>query len=84
VLNEIPGVLESPMKDVNDTSIRRRRGRPPKPRDQVRSERIVSFVTRDELAVLADLADAREESVSAVVHQILRSALTKQNEKHLG
>jgi hypothetical protein len=35
-------------------------------------------VTRDEFDALTDLADARDESVSATVHQILRSALTKQ------
>jgi len=72
------------MKDMNDISTRRRRGRPPKPRDQVRSERIVSFVTRDEFAVLSDLADSREDSVSAVVHQILRTALTEENSEHPG
>ena len=72
------------MKDVNDISNRRRLGRPPKPRDEVRSERVVSFVTRDEFAALSDLADAREESVSAVVHRIVRSALTKQNGSNPG
>jgi hypothetical protein len=66
------------MKNVNDISSRRRLGRPPKPLDEVRSERVVSFVTRDEFDALTDLADARDESVSATVHQILRSALTKQ------
>ena len=72
------------MKDVNDISARRRLGRPPKPRDEVRSERIVSFVTRGEFDALIDLADVRDESVSAVVHQILRSALTEQNRSNPG
>jgi len=67
------------MKDVNDNSSRRRLGRPPKPRDEVRSERVVSFVTRYEFDALTDLADARDESVSALVHRILRSVLTKQD-----
>jgi hypothetical protein len=78
VLKEISGTSGSLMKVASAISNRRRRGRPPKPRDEVRSERVVSFVTRDEFVALTDLADARDESVSATVHQILRSALTKQ------
>ncbi len=84
MLNEFSDTSESPMKDVNDTSTRRRLGRPPKPRYQVRSERVVSFVTRAEFDALMDLADAGNESVSAVVHRIVRSALTKQNGKDSG
>jgi len=72
------------MKDVSNISNRRRLGRPPKPRDEVRSERIVSFVTRGEFDALMDLADARDESVSAVVHRILRSALAKQYRNNPG
>jgi len=72
------------MKDVNDTSIRRKLGRPPKPRDEVRSERVVSFVTRSEFDALTELADIRGESVSAIVHRILRSALGKQNTQNPG
>ena len=67
------------MRDEKDRPIRQRLGRPPKPRDKVRSERVVSFVTRGELDSLTELADIRGESVSAVVHRILRSALMKEN-----
>jgi hypothetical protein len=45
----------------------------------VRSERVVSFVTQGEFDALLELADDRGESVSAVVHRILRSALRKEN-----
>ena len=63
---------------------RRRFGRPPKPEDEVRSERVVSFVTRGELDTLLELAENRGESVSAVVHRILRSALRKENIQNSG
>jgi len=66
------------MTEKSNGSPRARLGRPPKPRDKVRSERVVSFVTRGELDSLTELADIRGESVSAVVHRILRSALTKE------
>lgn len=70
---------ERRVRETRDRTIRRRLGRPPKPRDEVRSERVVSFVTQGEFDALLELADNRGESVSAVVHRILRSALTKVN-----
>lgn len=72
------------MRETRDRTIRRRLGRPPKPRDEVRSERVVSFVTQGEFDALLELADNRGESVSAVVHRILRSALTKVNSQFNG
>ena len=69
------------MTAKSEGSTRSRLGRPPKPRDKVRSERVVSFVTRGELDSLTELADIRGESVSAVVHRILRSALMKENDQ---
>jgi len=73
------GDWEECLRDEKDRPIRQRLGRPPKPRDEVRSERVVSFVTRGELDALTELADIRRESVSAVVHRILISALRKEN-----
>jgi len=70
--------LENLMTDKNKGSIRPRMGRPPKPRDEVRSERVVSFVTRSELDALCEIANDRGESISAVVHLILRSALAEE------
>ena len=75
MLIDASGVLKRRMKDEKD---RQRLGRPPKPRDEVRSERVVSFVTRVEFDALAELADTRGTSVSAVVHQILRSNLVEE------
>ena len=63
------------MTDTYNGSIRPRLGRPPKPRDEVRSERVVSFVTRGEFDALCELANDRGESISAMVHLILSSAL---------
>ena len=66
------------MTDTSNGSIRPRLGRPPKPRDELRSERVVSFVTRGEFDVLRELADDRGESISAVIHLILSSALAEE------
>lgn len=66
------------MTDERKETIRRTLGRPPRPRDEVRSERVVSFVTRGEFDALLELADTRGQSVSAVVHQILRSKLVEE------
>ena len=66
------------MTDTNSGSIRPRLGRPPKPRDEVRSERVVSFVTRGEFDVLCEFADDRGESISGVIHLILSSALAEE------
>ena len=66
------------MADTSNGSIRPRLGRPPKPRDELRSERVVSFVTQGEFDALCELADDRGESISAVVHLILSSALAEE------
>ena len=66
------------MTDTSNGSIRPRLGRPPKPREEVRSERVVSFVTRGDFDVLCELANDREESISAVIHLILSSALAEE------
>ena len=66
------------MREVKERSTRQRLGRPPKPRDEVRSERVVSLVTRGEFDVLTQLADGRGESLSAVIHRILSSTLAEE------
>ena len=66
------------MTDTNDGLARPKLGRPPKPRDEVRSERVVSFVTRGEFDALCELANDRGESISAVIHLILSSALAEE------
>jgi len=72
------------MHDQTKTRKRRRFGRPPKPRDEVRSERVVSFVTPAELDALNGLADDRGESLSSLIHRILLSALARQFPKNKG
>jgi len=84
VVIEKPGLRKRLMKEKNLKSTRRRLGRPPKPSDKVRSERVVSFVTRGEFDVLSELADMRGESLSAVVHRIIRSALRKEKLQERG
>jgi hypothetical protein len=84
VLIERPGIRERRMKEHRVKSTRQRLGRPPKPRDEVRSERVVSFVTRSEFDVLTELAEVRDESVSAIVHRILRSELRKEKPQNRG
>ena len=66
------------MADTSDGLTRPKLGRPPKPRDELRSERVVSFVTRGEFDVLCELANDRGESISAVIHLILSSALAEE------
>jgi hypothetical protein len=66
------------MTDKNSGLTRPRLGRPPKPRDELRSERVVSFVTRGEFDTLCELANNRGESISAVIHLILSSALAEE------
>ena len=66
------------MTDKSNRSTRPRLGRPPKPRDEVRSERVVSFVTRRDFDTLSELANQRGESISAVIHLILSSALVEE------
>ena len=84
VLIEGPDLRKHCMKNNMVESNRQRLGRPPKPRDEVRSRRVVSFVTRGEFDSLLELADDRGESVSAVVHRILRSALMKEKSQANG
>jgi hypothetical protein len=77
--NRLDQCPEDVMHDQTESRTRTRFGRPPKPRDEVRSERVVSFVTRHEFESLLEMANDSGESVSAVVHRILRMELLKEN-----
>jgi hypothetical protein len=55
-------------------------GRPPSPRDSVRSNRVVTFVTPAELRKLESIAGHEGKSLSKVVHQILATSLTDSND----
>jgi hypothetical protein len=52
-----------------------RRGRPPEPPETVRSHRVVSYLTSAEFRALSLVADREGKSLSAVVHEILISAV---------
>jgi hypothetical protein len=53
----------------------RRFGRPPKPAETVRSERVVSFVTPVEFRQLEKISDRRGVSLSAVIHSMVVRSL---------
>ena len=65
------------MSETPDTTSGRKFGRPPKPRDEVRSERVVSFLTRGEFESLTRLAADSGESLSSVIHRILSAGLVE-------
>ena len=46
-------------------------GRPPLPKDTVRSKRIVTFFTQDEYDKLQKLAFSQEKSLSATCHDLI-------------
>jgi hypothetical protein len=71
-------LAEEHIPDERSSDRASRLGSPPLPPDQARSERVVSFVTPAELGALRDLASARGVSLSAVIHQILSSALKEE------
>jgi hypothetical protein len=50
-------------------------GRPPKPAETVRSERVVSFVTPSELEQLEKISARRGVSLSAVIHSMVIRSL---------
>jgi len=54
-------------KENNNT----RRGRPPLPADKVRSNRVVTFVTDPELALLKRISQNENDTLSSVCHRIL-------------
>ena len=66
-----------PMSSQQKQRTRRQRfGRPPAPPDARRSERVVTFVTPDEMAKLRALADREGQSLSFVTNRLLTGALT--------
>lgn len=51
-------------------------GRPPLSRKLARNNRIVTFVTDDELGKIVQIAENQQKSISAVCHKILSDSLT--------
>ena len=50
-------------------------GRPPKPQEQARSRRTVTFLTEEEYSRLADIARRNNMSISSVAHQLLMQSI---------
>lgn len=50
-------------------------GRPPVERSQARTERVVTFLTMKERALLAAYADNLGQSISATAHHLICSAM---------
>ena len=54
-----------------------RRGRPPLPPDEVRANRVVTFVTDPELATLRQLSRQENNTISAICHRIITRYLDR-------
>lgn len=54
-----------------------RRGRPPRAPETARSHRAVTYLTGAELDALTRVADREGKSLSALIHEILASALDR-------
>ena len=63
------------MKQATPIRVRQRMGRPRRNPETVRSNRVVTFVTKSELAKLERIAEQERISLSAVVHRILSEFL---------
>ena len=58
----------------------RRRGRPPVPEEKARSQRVVTFVTRDELEALKTMANGTGCTLSSAVYGLIRRGLKADKE----
>ena len=56
-----------------------RRGRPPEPVGAVRSHRVVSYLTSAEFQALSLIAEREGKSLSAVIHEILLTAVDQRD-----
>jgi len=63
------------MKQAAPIRVRQKMGRPCRNPETVRSSRVVTFVTKSELAKLERIAEQERISLSAVVHRILSGFL---------
>ena len=62
---------------ADNTSTRRRLGRPRRPAEVARRNRVVTLVTDAELEKLEILAERKGKSLSALVHQIVTQFLKR-------
>lgn len=52
------------------------RGRPPKSTADLRSHRVVTFLTKEEYVAICELAERNDRSLSAFVHRIVADYLS--------
>ena len=57
----------------------RRLGRPPGAPESIRNKRVVTLLTDSEFEMLTKIADKKEKSVSALVHQIVSRYLKRRS-----
>ena len=60
---------------------RHRLGRPPLPSEVTRSERVVTFVTREEKQELEVLAATASQSLSAICHHLIVRGLRRETQR---
>jgi hypothetical protein len=60
---------------TNNNQGRPQRGRPPAPRETVRRNRVVTFLTDGQLENLKRLADRSETTLSQACHQLIKKEL---------
>lgn len=58
-----------------------RRGRPPLPPDEVRANRVVTFVTDPELAILKKISRRESDTLSSICHRIICDYINQQPSK---
>lgn len=57
--------------------VRKRLGRPPLPESDVRSNRIVTFLTANEMEAVVALSQAEGTSISSICHRLIRCSLVE-------
>jgi len=68
-------MTRKPHSETGPPAQGKRFGRPPKPVEFVRSERVVTFVTPNEHEVLLKLSKRFNTSVSSTIHRLVSQAL---------
>ena len=59
----------------------RKRGRPCQPPEILRSERVVTFLTKEEYRLFSEFAEERGASYSSLAHELMIKSLTLCDEK---
>ena len=71
----VMGEAMAMMKNNDPDKTKHRLGRPPLDSEKTRNQRVVTFVTKRELATLKRIAKQEEKSLSAVVHHLISNSL---------